>query len=122
MRTRRQQHNLRFASVDVGGRSIVSQCLVNRNSQTVPWKSISKLPSPNTTVGTVVERLANVWLGEQYNNFYLPDLNLDLERIFREVGLLRDIGAMHFVILPHAVDENGNVVDPYILLAEVLLP
>lgn len=122
MRMRRQQHNLRFASVEEVNRRLDSMGLVNRNSQTVSWKSISKLPSPNTSVGECVERLANEWFGENYNKFDLPALNLDLERIFREVGLLRDIGAMHFVILPHAVDENGNVVDPYTLLAEVLLP
>lgn len=118
----RRPHKLKFADVEEIKQRLDSLGLITRSSQIVAWKNTTASHLPNTIAGECVERLANVWLGERYNSFNLATLNMDLTIILRAVGLLRYLGNMQFVILPYAVDEAGNVADPYQLLAEVLLP
>ncbi len=118
----RKQHKLQFESVEEINRRLDSMGLITRSSEIVAWKNVSHSYLPNTVAGYCVEKIAKVWFGEEYNKINLASLNIDLSDILRQVGLLRDIGNMQFVILPYAIEEDGKVADPYQLLAEVLVP
>lgn len=117
--------NVPFLSPEQIGNSLDTLGLISRRSRVVMWPNMNsdRMTANHLFSHKEVTRLIELLYGERPKRHYINSTVGEVYRVLLEVGLIKESGRGQcgtLLVLPFALDENGNEVDDVQLLAEVL--